>query len=132
MNPCPIIATPRLFLTFVKNFSRLVEQRYSLSVTYHAFRNQTNVTVNFILSFIAAVEDDLFRNERFLGFRGPSWLSNEVTTARSGHSDSCWDANRTFDLSVNSTRRAVERVAGVVFPDVPKSDPLVVPTGRLN
>lgn len=49
-----------------------------------------------------------------------------------GHSDLETTLNVYMHAIPDSQRRAVERVAEVVFPDVPKSGPVVVPTGRLN
>jgi Phage integrase family/Single-strand binding protein family len=61
-------------------------------------------------------------------------VGESVKTAQSilGHSDLETTLNTYMHAIPNSQRRAVERVAGVVFPDVPKSVPVVVPTGRLN
>jgi integrase len=61
-------------------------------------------------------------------------VGESVKTAQAilGHSDLETTLNTYMHAIPDSQRRAVERVAEVVFPDVPKSLPVVVPTGRLN
>jgi integrase len=88
--------------------SVLLLETCGLWVSWHSFRH-TNATL--------------------LGEVGES-----VKTAQSilGHSDLETTLNTYMHAIPDSQRRAVERVAGVVFPDVPKSVPVVVPTGRLN
>lgn len=68
-------------------------------------------------------------NATLLGEVGESVNTSQAIL---GHSDLETTLNTYMHAIPNSQRRAVERVAGILFPDVPKSAPAVVPTGRIN
>ncbi|MFZ0638898.1 MAG: tyrosine-type recombinase/integrase [Candidatus Acidiferrales bacterium] len=61
-------------------------------------------------------------------------VGESVKTAQSllGHSDLETTLNTYMHAIPDSQRRAVERVAGVLFPDVPKSSPAPNEAGRVN
>jgi integrase len=61
-------------------------------------------------------------------------LGESVKTAQAilGHSDLGTTLNTYMHAIPDSQRRAVERVAGVLFPDVPKSSPASNQAGRVN
>jgi integrase len=61
-------------------------------------------------------------------------LGESVKTAQAilGHSDLGTTLNTYMHAIPDSQRRAVERVAGVLFPDVPKSSPASNEAGRVN
>jgi integrase len=61
-------------------------------------------------------------------------VGESVKTAQAilGHSDLGTTLNTYMHAIPDSQRRAVERVAGVLFPDVPKSSPASNQAGRVN
>ena len=61
-------------------------------------------------------------------------VGESIKTAQAilGHSDLETTLNTYMHAIPDSQRRAVERVAGVLFPDVPKSGPVSEETGRIN
>ena len=61
-------------------------------------------------------------------------VGESVKTAQAilGHSDLETTLNTYMHAIPDSQRRAIERVAGVLFPDVPKSSPASNQAGRVN